>query len=108
MTNPQTVTKFKAYRDHILVLRKKISNVTAAGLHIPDSAKEKQDRWEVIDVGPDVHDITVGDFVVYKDSSVFLGGNVLVKDHAVYIDEPNGIIAVRTANIVAVLRKEDL
>lgn len=99
--------KFKAFDGHVLLQKERTKNVTPAGLHIPTSAAPKQDKWEVLDVGHGVERLSKGDWVVFKDSSVFLGGNVIVKDMAVFIDEKNGIVAVRKDNIVAVEYSDD-
>jgi len=98
-------TNYEAYDGHILVYKEPVSNTTDSGLVIPDSAKKKQEKYEVIHVGYGVERLEVGDFIFFKDASVYMGNNIIIKDHAVFLDEKMGIISVRKENIIAVERK---
>ncbi len=72
---------FKPLGDRILVKTVEESNTTASGIIIPDNAKEKPNRAEVIAIGTDVEDVKVGDTVVYGKYS----GTELVLDGNDYI-----------------------
>lgn len=43
---------FKPYSDNVLIRRKAETAAEVNGLRIPDSAKEKPDQGEVVEVGP--------------------------------------------------------
>jgi len=53
----------------VLILPQAAEEVTKTGIYIPDSAKEKPQRGEVIAVGPgtkeEVMEVKVGDVVLY-------------------------------------------
>jgi chaperonin GroES len=42
---------------------------TAAGLYLPDSAREKPQVAKVVAIGPTVKAVKVGDSIIYKDYS---------------------------------------
>jgi len=56
---------FKPLGDRLLVKTLEASNTTESGIIIPDNAKEKPSHAEVMAIGTDVEDVTVGDTVVY-------------------------------------------
>jgi chaperonin GroES len=56
---------FKPLGDRLLVKAVEESNTTASGIIIPDNAKEKPNRAEVVAIGSEVEDVKVGDNVVY-------------------------------------------
>ena len=56
---------FKPLGERLLVKSVEESNTTASGIIIPDNAKEKPNRAEVLAVGSEVEDVKVGDTVVY-------------------------------------------
>lgn len=60
---------FKPLGDRVLVKAAAAEEKTASGLFIPDTAKEKPQRGEVVAVGPGKKDepmhVTVGDTVLY-------------------------------------------
>jgi chaperonin GroES len=56
---------FKPLGERLLVKSVEESNTTASGIIIPDNAKEKPNRAEVVAVGSDVEDVKVSDTVVY-------------------------------------------
>ncbi len=61
--------RVKPLSDRVLVQPKAAEEKTAAGLYIPDTAKEKPLEGEVVAVGPGTKDIAmevkVGDIVLY-------------------------------------------
>lgn len=56
--------------DRIVAVREESQTKTAAGLYLPDSAKEKPSVAVVEAVGPDVKAVKKGDRIVYKQYSV--------------------------------------
>lgn len=56
---------FKPLGERLLVKTVEEAKTTASGIIIPDNAKEKPNRAEVIAVGNEVKDVNVGDTVVY-------------------------------------------
>ena len=56
---------FKPLGERVLVKAVEESNTTASGIIIPDNAKEKPNRAEVVAVSTEVQNISVGDTVVY-------------------------------------------
>ncbi len=72
---------FKPLGDRILVKTVEEANTTASGIIIPDNAKEKPNRAEVIAVSNEVEDVKVGDTIVYGKYS----GTELVLDGTEYI-----------------------
>jgi chaperonin GroES len=67
--------------DRVLVKPDMIEEKTAGGIFIPDTAKERPSRGEVISVGPGVKDVemvvNVGDkvlFTKYGNSEITLNG----------------------------------
>ena len=47
------------------------TNITSAGVIIPDSANEfAQDRGTVASIGPEVEDVEVGDIVIFSPFSI--------------------------------------
>jgi chaperonin GroES len=59
---------FIPIEDRVLVKREEESNKTASGIYIPDSAKEKPQRGEVVAVSKKAEEegIKVGDTVVFS------------------------------------------
>ena len=72
---------FKPLGDRLLVKTVEEANTTASGIIIPDNAKEKPNRAEVVAVGSEVEDVNIGDTVVYGKYS----GTELVLDGSDYI-----------------------
>ena len=56
---------FKPLGERLLVKTVEEAKTTASGIIIPDNAKEKPNRAEVVAVGSEVKDLNVGDTVVY-------------------------------------------
>jgi chaperonin GroES len=52
--------------DRIVAIREEAESKTAAGLYIPDGAKEKPSLAVVIATGPEVKYLKVGDRIAYK------------------------------------------
>ncbi|WP_304546038.1 co-chaperone GroES [Sulfurimonas microaerophilic] len=56
---------FKPLGERILVKSVAESNTTASGIIIPDNAKEKPNRAEVMAIGSEVKEVNVGNTVVF-------------------------------------------
>jgi chaperonin GroES len=72
---------FKPLGERLLVKSVEESNTTASGIIIPDNAKEKPNRAEVVAVGSEVNNVNVGDTVVYGKYA----GTELVLDGSDYM-----------------------
>ncbi len=59
----------KPLADRVVATKEEAQAKTAAGLYLPDNAKEKPVVAKVAAVGPKVKDIKVGDRIVYKEYS---------------------------------------
>lgn len=59
----------KPLADRVVAVKEQAQTKTAAGLYLPDSAKEKSSVAVVKAAGPDVKDIKPGDRIVYKEYS---------------------------------------
>lgn len=62
-------TPISPLADRIVAVREEAMNKTAAGLFLPDTAKEKPVVATVKAVGPDVKAVKVGDKILYKEYS---------------------------------------
>ena len=72
---------------HVLVKPLEAAAQTSGGIHLPDSAREKQQEGKVIAVAEDAtEEVAVGDRVIYKE---FNGTEVLVQgeDHLLLSSE---------------------
>ena len=79
--------KVRPINAHVLVKPLEAADTTAGGIHLPDTAKEKQTEGEVIAVAEDAtEEVAVGDRVVYKE---FAGTEVSVdgEDHVLLLSE---------------------
>ena len=89
----------KPLADRVLIEPKEAETKTAAGLYIPDTAKEKPQQAEVVAVGPggmiDGKEITmsvsVGDQVIY---SKYAGTEVKLGDDEYIIVKQGDILAI--------------
>jgi len=82
------MNKVKPLASWIVAESKEVSNKTASGLYIPDSAKERSKLATVNAVGNSVNTVQVGDDILYKEYStteVKLEGKeyILVKEEDV-------------------------
>jgi chaperonin GroES len=59
----------KPLADRIVAVKEAAQNKTAAGLYLPDSAKEKSAVAKVLAVGTDVKEVKAGDKIIYKEYS---------------------------------------
>jgi chaperonin GroES len=59
----------KPLADRIVAVREEVSNKTATGLYLPDSAKEKSAIAKVVAVGPEVKEVKKDDRIIYKEYS---------------------------------------
>lgn len=55
--------------DRVVAVKEKAQSKTAAGLYLPDSAKEKSSIAVVEAVGPEVKNLKKGNRIVYKEYS---------------------------------------
>lgn len=62
-------THLKPLNDRVIAVVEEVSNKTAAGLYLPDNAKEKSKVAKVEAIGSTVKDIKKGDKIVYKEYS---------------------------------------
>jgi chaperonin GroES len=72
---------FQPLGDRVLVKRVEEENKTASGIIIPDNAKEKPLKAEVIAIGEYVKSIAIGDIVVFGK----YGGTELVLEGVDYL-----------------------
>lgn len=59
----------KPLADRVIIKRLEAENKTASGIVLPDSAKEKPEEGEVVEVGKDVKEVKKGDKVVFSKYS---------------------------------------
>jgi chaperonin GroES len=59
----------KPLADRVVAVKEQAQNKTAAGLYLPDSAKEKSAIAKVVAVGADVKEIKVDERIIYKEYS---------------------------------------
>lgn len=59
----------KPLADRVVAVKEEAQSKTAAGLYLPDSAKEKSAIAKVIAVGSDVKEVKLNDRIVYKEYS---------------------------------------
>ncbi len=62
-------TPIKPLADRVVAVKEEAQSKTAAGLYLPDNAKEKTVVAVVQAVGPDVKAIKKGDRIIYKEYS---------------------------------------
>ena len=81
--------------DRVLIEPKEAETKTAAGIYIPDTAKEKPQQGKVIAVGPGKKDepmgVKVGDEVLYGK---YAGTEVSVEDKKYLIVKQSDILAI--------------
>ncbi|MFI4912873.1 MAG: co-chaperone GroES [Sedimentisphaeraceae bacterium JB056] len=95
--------KLKPLADKVLLKRVEASSVTAGGIVLPDSAKERSSRGEVINVGPG----KLKDDGTRSEMNVKKGDIVLFESYApreVKLDGEEYII-VDESSIIAVIEK---
>jgi len=80
--------------DYVVLKQLAAEEQTKSGLYIPDSAKEKPSKGEVIAAGPGVKDVTMevkpGDVVYYKK---YAGDTVKIDGEEMIVLRQDGIIA---------------
>ncbi|MBI4654579.1 MAG: co-chaperone GroES [Nitrospirae bacterium] len=95
--------KFKPLRDRVLVKYSEESEKSAGGLYIPDTAKEKPQKGEIIAVGPgritedgklQKMDVKVGDVVLFDKYS----GSKITMDNVEYL-------IVREEDVLGIIEK---
>jgi len=70
----------------VLIRQNVESNTTASGLYVPDAMVEKENNGTVVEIGPEVEEIAVGDVVLFgKYAGEDVGeGLVIVKEIDVF------------------------
>lgn len=95
--------KFKPLRDRVLVKYSEEAEKTAGGLYIPDSAKEKPQKGEIVSVGPgrvtddgklQAMSVKVGEIVLFDKYS----GSKVTMDDVEYL-------IIREEDILGILGK---
>ncbi len=95
--------KFKPLRDRVLVKYSEEAERTAGGLYIPDTAKEKSQKGEVVAVGPG----KVTDDGKLQPISVKVGDSVLFDKYSgskVTMDDVEYLI-IREEDILGIVEK---
>lgn len=74
--------------DYVVAQQEEAETKTASGLYLPDKAQEKPKVAKVVAVGKGVHEVKVGDRIVYKsysttDVKVGTENYILVKEEDV-------------------------
>ena len=96
--------KFKPLKDRILVKYSEEAEKSAGGLYIPDSAKEKPQKGEVVAVGPgritddgklQKMDVKAGDIVLFDKYS----GSKITMDNVEYL-------IIREDNVLGILENK--
>lgn len=84
------MTTFRPLHDRVLVRREEAAQVSAGGLHLPESSKEKPQEGTVVSVGPGLLredgsisplDVKAGDKILfgkYSGSEIKLDGEILL------------------------------
>ncbi|PIV90963.1 co-chaperone GroES [Candidatus Gracilibacteria bacterium CG17_big_fil_post_rev_8_21_14_2_50_48_13] len=84
----------KPLSDYVVLRQLEAEEQTKSGIYIPDSAKEKPTKGEVIAVGPGTKDITMelsaGDVVLYKK---YAGDTVKLDGEEFIVLRQDGVIA---------------
>ncbi len=88
------MAKIAPLGDYVVLKQLEADQQTKSGLYIPDSAKEKPSKAEVIAVGPGTSEVTmevtVGDIVYYKK---YAGDTFKIDGDEVIVTKQDGIIA---------------
>ena len=83
---------FKPLGKRVLVKRVEEANTTSSGIIIPDNAKEKPSRGEVVAISTEVSELKKGDEVVfgkYSGNEVTIDGDLYI---VIDVDDIFGII----------------
>ena len=83
--------KIKPLSDRVLIQPNPAEEKTAAGLIIPDTAKEKPLAGKVVAVGPGTSEVKVGDQVLYGK---YAGTEVTVEGETYLIMRQSDIFAI--------------
>lgn len=86
--------KLQPLSDYVVLKQLDAEEQTKSGFYIPDSAKEKPTKGEVIAVGPGTKEVTmdlkVGDVVLYKK---YAGDTVKLDNDEYIVLRQDGVIA---------------
>lgn len=92
--------KLKPLNDRVLVKRLEVEEMTAGGIYIPDSAKEKPLKGEIVAAGPGKLDdngeraamtVKVGDTVLFAK---YAGSEVAIDGEEVLVMREDDILAI--------------
>ncbi|MFN7160427.1 MAG: co-chaperone GroES [Candidatus Gracilibacteria bacterium] len=93
------MAKLQPLGDYVIIKQLAAEEMTKSGFYIPDSAKEKPNKGEVVAVGPggvvgdnkviEMH-VSVGDIVYYKK---YAGDNFKMEGEELIVLRQDGIIA---------------
>lgn len=83
--------KLQPLADRLVLEQVEAQEVSAAGIILPDSAKEKPSEGKVLAVGKDVKEVKVGDLVLYGQ---YGPTNVKVDGKEVLIAKEEDILAI--------------
>ena len=100
--NAINIKKFKPLHDRVLVRSSEEEEKTPGGIIIPDKAKEKPVRGEIVAVGPGVRDGSTGNVVAL---AVVPGDKVIFERYAGMYVTINGekLIVLKESEIVGVI-----
>jgi chaperonin GroES len=98
-TSAKKATDLKPMGDRIVIRPKEQDQVTTGGIFLPDSAKERPQKGEVVAVGPGrimnngklvEMEVQVGDQIIY---SKYAGTEIRVEDEEVLVLGSNDVLA---------------
>jgi chaperonin GroES len=61
--------KIQPLADYVVAQSEEAQSVTKSGIYLPEGATEKPKTAKIIAIGKNVHDLKVGDKIVYKSYS---------------------------------------
>lgn len=83
--------KFKPLKDRVFVSYAEEADMTAGGLYVPDSAKEKPQKGKVEAIGSEVKELKVGETVLFDKYS---GSKVKIDDTEYLIVKEEDILGI--------------
>jgi chaperonin GroES len=100
--------KVRPLHDYVLVKRESADDITRGGIHIPDTAKERPQRGEVLAIGPGrVNDAGVRLPLDVRVGDVVLFGKYISADAIARVDlEPESPVLIKATELLAVMVPE--